>query len=55
MIVISLYYQCMYYDQPQNDLDEIVMVITIATRFAIAGKHVSDDFKQILKKENSKF
>lgn len=42
--------QCMYYDQPQNDLDEIVMAITIATRFARSGKPLSDNFKQLLEK-----
>ncbi|SFJ92763.1 MULTISPECIES: hypothetical protein [unclassified Bacillus (in: firmicutes)] len=47
--------QCMYYDQPQNELDEIVMSITIATRFARCGKLLGDDFKQVLKKKIESF
>lgn len=41
--------QCMHYDQPQNELDGIVMAVTIATRFARCGKPLGNDFKQILK------
>ncbi|CAM2895347.1 deaminase domain-containing protein [Hathewaya histolytica] len=47
--------QCMYYDQPQNELDEIVMSITIGTRFARCGKALGDDFKQVLKKKIESF
>lgn len=43
--------QCMYYDQPKNELDGVVMAITIATRFIRSEKALEPDFKDALKKK----
>jgi hypothetical protein len=41
--------QCRYYSPPKNSLDEVVIPITIATRFARTGKVMPIDFIEHLK------
>lgn len=47
--------QCMYYDRPQNELDDIVIAITIATRFVRSEKPLAEKFKTSLQKKIQHF
>ncbi len=40
--------QSIYYCKPMSELDEVVMNITIATRFSRCGKEISNKFKKRL-------
>ena len=47
--------QSIYYNKQMDELDEIILNITIATRFARCGKNISDKFKNRLENIISKY
>lgn len=47
--------QSIYYNKQMDELDEIILNITIATRFSRCGKTISDKFKNRLENIISKY
>lgn len=47
--------QCIYYETQESELDDIVILITIGTRFARSNIPISDDNRLSLKKIIARF
>lgn len=43
--------QCMYYNQPQNEFDKLLMAVTIATRFVRSKKSLPQEIIDMLSRE----
>ncbi len=42
--------QCVYYNRPENDLDKLIIVITVATRFSRSNMMIQESFREKLLK-----